>query len=1066
MQNRKEHTTVIDSYGRYSSAITKALSMMLTLSLVGVISVCHEQRANAEVTNFSRDVSDAIDDGISWLDSIGVFNNPAGLSGPDRNALGLAALSIMERRVSADQNAASAGYGNATAEDQVRIQSLITYIINRATNASFSAYRDGGDLMAISLYARTGGPSQADAITAINNIFDRMRSGQGSHGYWAYSGPGTDSSTTQLVVAGLAGARAVFSDQRFVDPVRLGQLNTMTSTTANAYATRSTAGDLTNDGRGHGYSPTHAPSFQQTASGLWSQIIGGYDLNSQSVQEYLKWLYLRYNYQTIEPYRNSWPQAHLYYMWSSAKAYTFLEDSGAVAAPGNLDTQDLGTLPSNAAPSANVRLLHRDPSADPRVTRRGPEGAGYYNSIHELPRWYYDYAYTLMGLQDVNGRFVSNLNSWNRIASHSYAMLVLERSVGGGCVDSDNDDACDAEDNCPALPNPDQLDADNDGIGDLCDACPQNPDPNQFDTDGDGQGDACDVCPDLPNPDQEDVDGDGVGDLCDNCPAEADRSQADQDSDGFGDVCDVCPEVADPNQADGDQDGVGNACDLCIAVPDPSQSDLDEDGVGDVCDNCLLVSNTDQIDDDRDGVGDACDMCVGSSGPEICDGIDNDCDNIVDEDPLLSARCEVPGGGSCGVGIPRCVDGGVICEPLTTAQDELCNGLDDDCDGRLDEMTIDEGQRCFTDQPGSCSTGLSRCVDGELACDPAGSPSDEVCDLIDSDCDGFIDEGTRNQCGLCGDSLAEVCDGLDQDCDGVVDESAPCEGNLTCFAGECVNTCDSNECFGAEVCVDGFCVDPCQTTECNADQVCRGGECIDPCEEVTCADNEACYLGECRRDSCFEIPCPEGQRCGPAGCENDPCAEVVCEANSFCRDGVCIDSCGIISCPGDEQCVDGQCVGNPCSDIVCGAGEECINGSCTESPCDDVSCEEGYVCVYGDCEFNGCENIECPPGERCEINVDGDAQCVGDWTDPPPPEELEPPIGNGGAEEAGMETGEPTSDNEFTQDIPPVDELEEMGEGGAESVSGCQQSHSPTLPALFLALGIALIVIRRRSEIL
>ncbi len=1017
----------------------------------------------AEETNFSRDVASAIDDGIDWLDSQNVFSNPAGLSGGYQNAIGLAALAMLERRVSADQNASPSGYENATPADQQKIQTLMTYIINRATGASFYAYRDGADLMAISLYVRTGGPNTAAAITAINRIFDRINSNQGGYGFWHYRGPGNDSSTTQLVVAGLAGAKAVFSDPRFSDPIRLGQLNTLVTNAANAYANNGRVGNLANDGSGFGYSPGHSPSYQQTASGLWSQIIGGYDLNSPSVQQYLRWLYLRYNYQTIARYRNSWINAHLYYMWSSAKAYTFLEDSGAIANVGNLDTSVLGTLPSNLAPTESGRLMRRDPTTDVRVAQRGAGGAGYYNSIHEQPRWYYDYAYTLMGLQNEStGQISSNLGQWNAIAAHSYALLVLERSVGGGCVDSDGDEACDAEDNCPSLPNPDQIDADGDGIGDLCDSCPNAANPEQFDLDQDGFGDVCDSCPNVSNPDQLDSDDDGLGDLCDSCPAVANPDQIDDDGDNIGDACDVCVDLFNPDQADRDQDGVGDLCDICVALPNPNQEDLDSDGVGDACDNCLLVPNPDQIDDDRDGLGDACDSCVGVVGPEICDGIDNDCDNVIDENPILSPRCEVPGGGSCGIGVPVCDNGQVICEPLTTAQEELCNGLDDDCDGQTDEQVVDEGQTCFTDLPGQCSVGTSVCVAGELQCNAENTASSEVCDLIDSDCDGLIDEGTRNSCGLCGDVPAETCDGIDEDCDGQIDEEATCTNGATCFEGECVDRCNSNECFGDSICVDGFCVDLCHNVDCAYGQVCETGRCVDPCDGVSCNEGEACYLGECKIESCLEIPCPDGQRCGPNGCEVNPCFGVSCEDNAFCRDGVCVDSCGVISCPGDQYCMDGRCIDDPCTDVVCGAGDECVNGSCIAELCGDVSCDEGFVCVYGECRFDACLAVECPAGEACELDAEGKAQCVGAWTEPPM---NEPEVTAGEEMSAGeeMNTGDPDPENEFVQDIPPIEDPNAEMTEVAESVSGCEQSQQAPLSLAWLLLLIAVVSTRQRK---
>ena len=61
------------------------------------------------------------------------------------------------------------------------------------------------------------------------------------------------------------------------------------------------------------------------------------------------------------------------------------------------------------------------------------------------------------------------------------------------------------------------------------------------DRDLDEQGDSCDNCPDVPNTDQLDGDLDGVGDACDNCPGVANPDQRDIDGDHIGDVCDFCP---------------------------------------------------------------------------------------------------------------------------------------------------------------------------------------------------------------------------------------------------------------------------------------------------------------------------------------------------------------------------------------------------------------------------------------------------------------------------------------------------------------------------------------------
>ena len=116
---------------------------------------------------------------------------------------------------------------------------------------------------------------------------------------------------------------------------------------------------------------------------------------------------------------------------------------------------------------------------------------------------------------------------------------------------------------------------------------------------------------------------------------------------------------------------------------------------------------------------------------------------------------------------------------------EICNNVDDNCNGQ-----IDEGVR--------------------NACGACGAVPAEVCNNFDDDCDGQIDEGVRNACGACGAVPAELCNGQDDDCDGAVDD-----GN--------------NLCNGGRVCQNGQCVVPCPDADGDGHlrQDCGGDDCDD-----------------------------------------------------------------------------------------------------------------------------------------------------------------------------------------------------------------------------------------------
>ena len=249
---------------------------------------------------------------------------------------------------------------------------------------------------------------------------------------------------------------------------------------------------------------------------------------------------------------------------------------------------------------------------------------------------------------------------------------------------------------------------------------------------------------------------------------------------------------------------------------------------------------------------------------ERCDGVDNDCDGATDEDQP-GRECGV---GPCRRAVPGCVDGVVPeCVPGQPSP-ELCNGADDDCDGVTDE-DAGQGTPCDTGLPGVCADGTFFCDGGVPACPPDLGPFEELCNGLDDDCDGAPDQdfGPGLPCALArpdcpvegvtvctpdgdgtecvwpgGEAPDELCNGVDDDCDGVVDEWDPGGG------GECVTGLPGLCGVGVERCEDGqvVCGDaypPDAADRCNGlDTDCDGlgGSLAEVCLDPDCEDQPVC----------------------------------------------------------------------------------------------------------------------------------------------------------------------------------------------------------------------------------
>ncbi len=144
-------------------------------------------------------------------------------------------------------------------------------------------------------------------------------------------------------------------------------------------------------------------------------------------------------------------------------------------------------------------------------------------------------------------------------------------------------------------------------------------------------------------------------------------------------------------------------------------------------------------------------QCIPTGGVELCDGVDNDCMRATPDgvdDPMRGQPCDADG-DRCNEGVFACEGGMFVCVDDGVDPPELCNGIDDDCDPSTVDGSDDPalGMACDgASDTDLCQEGETVCKDGSVECDEEADDATESCNRMDDDCNGIIDDRTGCTC--------------------------------------------------------------------------------------------------------------------------------------------------------------------------------------------------------------------------------------------------------------------------------------------------------------------------------
>jgi hypothetical protein len=516
----------------------------------------------------------------------------------------------------------------------------------------------------------------------------------------------------------------------------------------------------------------------------------------------------------------------------------------------------------------------------------------------------------------------------------------------------------------------------------------------EFDFDGDGVDDKDDCAPEDPAvyPGATDYYGDGVDTDCDECQLVEEAAEG--AGDGVDADCDGYPANVDPDAEEYDCND--NDAGIHPGAVDEPNNGFDEDCDGFECEDEDGDDHCEGLDDCDDD-----DPEVYWGATEVADCKDNDCDQDVDEG---TATYDNDGDGAC---VGEDLGQGLQC----------CDGSETgDCDDDDSELNVQDVD----------SDGWHTCAGDCMDADPSIHPGmDEVCDLVDNDCDGTtepfdesdVDGDGDPACSDCDDGDAAVSD-LDADGDGTSSCEGDCDDTNDNYGPEATDlvgdgldhNCDGLD--GVDADGDGFAADwsggddcddadPAMNSEdgdgdgaspCGADGVAgtADDDCDDGDDQLNIQDLDADGWTTCAGD------CDDGDD----GLELD---DIDLDGWTTC-DGDCDDSQSVVYPGAVEHCdaLDNDCDGQLGPDETDDDGDG--NGEC-QGDCDDtdptlnIDDDDGdwWSTCSGDCDDsdpsvhpyavedcdgradNDCDGVEDPL--ELDDDADGASECDGDCDD-------------------------------------------------------------------------------------